>query len=220
VSRGYPWWIEPASVLGALLVRALGATWRVDRDGLGRWDAEVAAGARCIYAFWHARLLPLVYTHRGLGIVVLVSRHRDGQLVTRIIERLGFGSARGSSTRGGEEGARAMLSRAADRRLLGIAPDGPRGPAGRLKPGLVWLASRTGLPVVPVAGAARRCWRLRSWDRMRIPKPFERVVVAYGEPIRVPPDLARDEVEAWRVRIEAALHEHTRAVAARAGEAA
>ena len=216
--RGFPWWLEPAAAAGALAVRAMGATWRVDRSGLVAYDAAIARGERCIFAFWHARLLPLVYTHRGRGIVVLVSRHRDGELITRIIERLGFETARGSSTRGGEEGLMDLLRRAGERRLLAITPDGPRGPAEKLKPGLVYLASRTGLPVVPVATASSRCLRLRSWDGFRIPRPFARVVVAYGDPIAVPRGIEGDELESWRARVERALEAHTAAVRARAGE--
>jgi len=218
--RRYPWWLEPAAAAGAMLVRALGATWRVDRSGLAAFDAAIAEGRRCIFAFWHARLLPLVWTHRGRGAVVLVSRHRDGQLITRIVERLGYATSRGSSTRGGEEGVMDMLRRAREGRLLAITPDGPRGPAGTLKPGLVYLASRSGLPIVPVAAASRSCWRLRSWDRFRIPRPFTRVVVAYGDPIAVPPGLEGEALEAWRSRVERALESHTAAVRARAGEKA
>lgn len=221
MSRGrFPWWLGPASAAGALVVRALGVTWRVDRSGIEGLDAEIARGQRCIFAFWHARLLPLVWTHRGRGIVVLVSRHRDGELITRVIERMGFATARGSSTRGGEEGVMDMLRLAKEGRLLAITPDGPRGPALRLKPGLVYLASRTGLPVVPVAAAARRSFRLRSWDRFRVPRPFTRVVVAYGEPIAVPPGVEGEALESWRERVQAALEAHTAAVAGRAGEEA
>src|SRR5207249_1270807 len=159
----------------------------------------------CIFAVWHARVLPLAWTHRGRGIVVLVSRHRDGQLIARIIERLGFATSRGSSTRGGEEGVMDMLRQAEGGRLIGITPDGPRGPAESLKPGLVYLASRSGLPIVPIATASRRCWRLRSWDRFRVPRPFTRVLVAYGEPIPVPPGIEGETLEAWRARVESAL---------------
>ena len=219
VSRGrYPWWLEPAATAGALLVRALGATWRVDASGLVAFDDAIARGQRCIFAFWHAQLLPLVWTHRGRGIVVLVSRHRDGQLITRIIERLGFVTSRGSSTRGGEEGVMDMLRRAEEGRLLAITPDGPRGPAGILKPGLVYLASRSGLPIVPVATASSRRWTLRSWDRFSVPRPFTRVVVAYGDPIAVPPRLEGPALESWRTRVQEALAAHTAAVRARAGE--
>ena len=218
--RRYPWWLEPAAAAGALLVRALGATWRVDRSSLVALDAAIAGGRRCIFALWHAGLLPLVWTHRGRGVVVLVSRHRDGELITRIIERLGFATSRGSSTRGGEEGVMDMLRKAGEGRLLAITPDGPRGPAGTLKPGIVYLASRSGLPIVPVAAASRSCWRLRSWDRFRIPRPFTRVVVAYGDPIAVPPGLAGETLEPWRARVERTLEDHTAQVRARAGERA
>ncbi|HEY2955394.1 MAG TPA: lysophospholipid acyltransferase family protein [Candidatus Eisenbacteria bacterium] len=219
-ARGFPWWLEPAAAAGAVLLRVLGATWRVDRSGLGRLDAAIAGGQRCIFAFWHARMLPLVWTHRGRGIVVLVSRHRDGELITRVIERLGFGTARGSSTRGGEEGLMDMLRLASQGRLLAITPDGPRGPAETLKPGLVFLASRSGLPIVPVASASRRARVLRSWDRFRIPRPFTRVVVAYGDPIAVPAGLEGAALEEWRARVERALADHTARVAAAAGETA
>lgn len=219
MTRGrYPWWIEPAAAAGALLLRLLGATWRVDRSGLVPFDEAIAQGGRCIFALWHARLLPLVWSHRGRGVVVLVSRHRDGQLITRIIERLGYLTSRGSSTRGGEEGVMDMLRQAQEGRLLAITPDGPRGPAEVLKPGLVYLASRSGLPILPVASAARSCWTLRSWDRFRVPRPFTRVVVAYGDPIPVPPGLEGAALESWRARVQEALEAHTAAVRALAGE--
>ena len=201
-------------------MRLLGPTWRLDRSGLAAFEAAISQGRRCIFAVWHARVLPLAWTHRGRGIVVLVSRHRDGQLIARIIERLGFATSRGSSTRGGEEGVMDMLRQAEEGRLIGITPDGPRGPAESLKPGLVYLASRSGLPIVPIATASRRCWRLRSWDRFRVPRPFTRVVVAYGEPIPVPPGIEGETLEAWRARVESALAAHTAAVRARAGETA
>ena len=111
-----------------------------------------------------------------------------------------------------------MLRHAEKGRLLGITPDGPRGPAEHLKPGLVYLASRTGLPVVPVAAAARRSWTLRSWDRFRIPRPFTRVVVAYGDPIEVPPGIEGEALEPWRARVESALARHTAMVRERAEE--
>ena len=214
----YPWWLEPAATAGAVLVRLLGATWRVDRRGLAGFDSAIARGERCIFAFWHARLLPLAWTHRGRGAAVLVSRHRDGELIARIVERLGYVTARGSSTRGGEEGVMEMLRQAERGKLLGITPDGPRGPALTLKPGIVYLASRSGLPIVPVAAAARRSWKLRSWDGFRVPRPFTRVVVAYGEPIAIPPGLEGAALESWRARVEEALATHTESVRVRAEE--
>jgi len=207
-----------AVTAASLLLRALGATWRIERRGMDAWERELAAGARCIFAFWHARMLPLVYTHRGRGIVVLVSRHHDGEWIARVIERLGFGTVRGSSTRGGEEATRALVAAAARHPMLAFTPDGPRGPAERVKPGVVWLASRTGIPVVPVATAARRAHVFRSWDRFRVPLPFARVVVAYGAPIYVPPFEDDAGLERERVRVERALAALTADVAAAAGE--
>jgi lysophospholipid acyltransferase (LPLAT)-like uncharacterized protein len=190
---------------GAGLLQVLGRTWRVERVDTKERDARLANGERCIFALWHARLLPLVFTHRGLGAAVLISRHRDGELIARLVERLGYVTARGSSTRGGGDGAREMLSFAERGHLLGVTPDGPRGPAEVVKIGLVYLASRSGLPVIPVAASASRAWRLRSWDGFRIPQPFSRLVVAYGEPIEVPADLDGEALEPWRERIERGL---------------
>lgn len=220
MSARHPWWMGAATVLGALVVRVLGMTWRIDRSGLAAFDERIAAGERCVFAFWHARMFPLVYTHRHRAIVVLISRHHDGELIARIIERLGFRTARGSSTRGGEEGARDLLRLAAERALLAITPDGPRGPAERVKPGLAWIASRSGLPVIPVATAARSAWVFRSWDRFRIPKPFTRVVVAYGDPIPIPADADAEALEQWRTRLDEAIAALTRDVRVRAGEEA
>jgi len=214
----HPWWLAPAAFAGAWLVRLLGISWRIERVGIVERDARLAQGERCIYAFWHARLMPLCFTHRGRGIAVLISQHRDGELVARIIERLGFAAARGSSTRGGEEGTRDMLRLAERGHVLAITPDGPRGPAGVVKPGLVYLASRTGFPVIPVAAATSRGWRLRSWDRFVVPAPFARVVVGYGSPIPVPAGLDDDAIEAWCVRLQGAIDELTETLARRVGE--
>jgi len=206
----HPWWIGPASWLGALLLTLLGLTWRVERVGTAEREARRQAGERWIFALWHARLLPLTFLHRHWGVGVLISQHRDGELIARIVERLGYATGRGSSTRGGEEGARDMLRLAEEGRILAITPDGPRGPAEKVKPGLVYLASRTGYVIVPVAASTRQAWRLRSWDGFRVPRPFARVLVGYGPPIAIPTRLDDHETEAWRVRIQGAIEDITR----------
>jgi hypothetical protein len=220
-SDAIPWWVAPGARLGAALLAAWGSTWRIEYGpGVQPIRAEIRAGRRCIFALWHARMLPLIWTHRGLGAAVLISRHRDGEIVARLVERLGYRAARGSSTRGGEAGTLEMLSLAAGGRLLAVTPDGPRGPARHAKPGVVLLASWTGLPVVPAASASSSTRVLRSWDHFRLPLPFARVVVAYGDPISVPRDLPETAVETWRQRIEAGLESVTAAVAAAVGEKA
>ena len=214
----YPWWVPLAAHAAAGMVLLLGATWRLVRVRIHERDARLDRGERCIFAFWHAQLLTLVFTHRRRSIAVLVSQHRDGELIARILGRLGYVTGRGSSTRGGEEGLRDMLRHAEEGRLLGLTPDGPRGPAERVKPGLVYLASRTGYPVLPLATAATHAWTLDTWDRFRVPKPFARVVVAYGAPIAVPARLPDDQVETWREKIEVAIRELSLEVERRAGD--
>jgi len=214
----HPWWLPLAAVCGAALVRVISATWRFTVSDAPEYTAALARGERFVYAFWHSALLPLAVLHRNEGAAVLVSRHRDGELMTRVLEHLGYVAARGSSTRGGEAGVLEMLALAGEGRALAITPDGPRGPACRVKPGLVYLAARTGLPVVPVTAAADRAWVFRSWDRFRIPQPFARVRIDYGEPIVVRLDDAPEE--AWRERIQAALEDLTRRTTAAAGEPA
>jgi len=160
-----------------------------------------------LYALWHSGLLPLVSTHRGHGVVVLVSRHQDGELITRVIERFGFRTARGSSTRGGGRGALEMLRGAGAGASLAITPDGPRGPAQVVKPGLVFLASRSGLPVRAVGVAAMPAWTLRSWDGFQVPKPFARVAIAHGDPIPVPSGVDDASAGPWCERIGHALRD-------------
>jgi len=220
VKRDYPWWVGPAAILSALVLRLLGATWRVDRSGFAAYEEAIRGGARCVFAFWHSHMVPLVWTHRSRGAMVLVSQHRDGEWIARTAQALGYTTARGSSTRGGDEGARQLLRGAAEGRLLGITPDGPRGPAEEVKPGLVLIASRTRLPVVPVASASSASWVFRSWDRMRVPKPFARVVVAYGAPISIPPDLDEAAVARWTTHVGEALRQLASETRARAGERA
>jgi lysophospholipid acyltransferase (LPLAT)-like uncharacterized protein len=212
------WWFPLATAAGAAGLRLLGRSWRLRRLDTADFDRRIAQGERCIYALWHARMLPLIYAYRGLGVAALVSRSRDGALITGVIERIGYLAARGSSSRGGQEGFNELVRFAAQGRSLTITPDGPRGPREVVKPGLVRLASRTGLPVLPVASACRRSWILRSWDGFRVPRPFALVWISYGPPVHVPAELDEAGVEVWRLRLEEALRTNTRRLAHEAGE--
>jgi lysophospholipid acyltransferase (LPLAT)-like uncharacterized protein len=217
-AQGRSWWFPLATAAGAAALCSLGYTWRIRRTNTAAYDRRLAAGERCIYVLWHARMLPLIYAYRGLGVAALVSQSRDGELIAGVIERIGYVAVRGSSTRGGQEGFNQLVRQAGQGRSLTITPDGPRGPREVVKPGLVRLASRTGLPVLPVASASRRPWVLRSWDGFRVPRPFETVWIAYGEIVHVPPDLDEAGVETWRRKLEASLRAHTEELACHAGE--
>ncbi len=189
-------------VLGAIALRALGATLRVRRE-----EAAVAplwaARAPVIYAVWHDRLLLLPYLYGHRGSRVLASRSRDGELVARWIRRFGLEPVRGSSTRGGGEALRLLTRALRSGHEVVVVPDGPKGPREVLKPGVIALARLTGAPIVPMALGASREWRLRSWDEFRIPKPFARCVMRFGEPIYVARHRAGEE--AARKDVEAAL---------------
>lgn len=213
-----PWWMGPAAVLGAAVLWLLARTWRIEERNAPEFDAVARGGERLILAFWHARQLPLVYTHRGRGIVVLVSRSRDGELIARILSRFGLRTARGSSTRGGDAAIRELRAAAAEGRWLAFTPDGPRGPAEHAKAGVTFVAGQLGLRIVPLAAAARSAWVLRSWDRFRVPKPFARVCTGHGAPIAVDAGRDPETAERERARVERALREWTAEVARRAGE--
>lgn len=219
-AAGYPWWLPAAACAAAAGLRGLGRTWRLDERNAPEYDAAVSTGERFVYCFWHARLLPLAYTHRGEGIAVLVSRHRDGELITRVIEALGFVTARGSSTRGGEAGLREMVAWGERGAQLAVTPDGPKGPPEELKDGVVYLAARLGRRVVPIGTSATPAWAARSWDRFRVPRPFARVAITHGAPIEVQPGATGDAFEAARRRVQQALHEVTAQVRERAGDIA
>lgn len=219
-----------AAPLAAGAARALAATWRWRRLGADGEPASVRPPLgleRAVHALWHEHLLPLAMAHRGQGAVALVSEHRDGEILTRVLDGLDVEAARGSSTRGGEEGLREMIRAGRAGRPLAFTPDGPRGPARRCKPGVVRAAAETGLPVIPLAAAASRFRRLGSWDRFLVPAPGARVVVSRGEPLTVPEVAARapaDEgsggpLRRWTRRVERALEaERRRCEAAARGD--
>jgi hypothetical protein len=175
-------WIVP---LGALLVRLLAATWRI-RLVNGDYPRRLrAAREPVVFTLWHGHLLPLLMMHRHEDVSILISEHRDGEIIARIAERLGYRTVRGSSTRGGERallGLARVLQEGGD---IAVTPDGPRGPARRFAPGALVAAQRGGGTILPIAASASRAWRLRSWDAFLVPKPFARVTVAYQTPTRV-----------------------------------
>ena len=159
----------------------LAATWRFEVRGGGHCES-VAAGP-FVFALWHHTLLPLLWWHRDRNVTLLVSAHRDGELVASAATRLGYRLARGSSTRGGASGYRGLLRALAAGSVVAVTPDGPAGPAGIVKPGVVRAAHQARAPVLPVAAHVERVWRLRSWDRLMVPRPFARIIVEYGRPL-------------------------------------
>lgn len=197
---------ESAGVLGAGLVSALFTTTRSERIGAEHYQQFREAGQPVMFVFWHGQLLPLVHYHRREGIVVLVSEHDDGEYITRVIERYGFGAVRGSSTRGGTKGLRGLVRAAREGRDIGVTPDGPRGPRGVFKPGALLAAQMASLPVVPISVRASSGWRFRSWDGFLMPKPLSKITLEYHPPVWVPREADRGDLEALAEEVAEVLN--------------
>jgi lysophospholipid acyltransferase (LPLAT)-like uncharacterized protein len=198
-----------------LLVRAVGVSgsWLVHNLGRSidyhfRYEdptvnPEVArrAGQRYIYAFFHEVMLFPAYYWAWPSMNILISDHRDGELITQVIKRLGFGVVRGSTTRGGARALREMTTKIDDGNLC-VTPDGPRGPRRHVHQGLAYLASKTGLPIVGAGMAFKDPWRAKSWDRFCVPRPFCKAACVAPAPVTVPPDADRETLEACRAEVE------------------
>jgi hypothetical protein len=193
------------SMAGYRLIQLLGSTLRWKTEGLEHFDAIVRGGRQPIMAFWHGRILPAAYYFRRRGIVVITSENFDGEWIAGIIERFGYGTARGSTSRGGRKALLQLTRDLEAGRPAGFTIDGPRGPARVAQPGAVWLAKATGHPVLPFHLEADRHWTMNSWDRTQIPKPFSTVAIAMGEPFDVPGDADEAGIEHARLQLEARL---------------
>ena len=198
---------ETAGVLGAGLVGGLFLTTRVRRSGEENYLRFREAGQPIMFVFWHGYLLPLVHYHRQEGVVVLVSEHDDGEYITRVLSHSGFGTVRGSSTRGGRRGLKGLVRAARASHDVAVTPDGPVGPKGVFKPGALAAAQMAQLPVVGVRVRASAGYRFQSWDRFLVPRPFSRIEIDYLEPRFVPRDAGREELETMAAELGAALNE-------------
>ena len=198
-----PWLIRLVAFCSALLLRAWLGTVRArvfSADGRAHPpDPNVQA---FIYAFWHESLLAPAKIRTK--VKVMISQSADGELIAQVCRHLGLGTVRGSPKRGGAQAILELL-RDGEHSHWALTPDGPNGPRRQVKSGVVLLASRAGLPIVPLGVGYTRAWRARSWDRFAIPRPFSTVVGVLGEPLIVPSDLSAEGIECHRRRVEEAL---------------
>ena len=195
------------AMAGYRAIGALGSTLHWRTEGLEHLETIGRSGRQPVMAFWHGRILSATFFFRRRGIVVMTSENFDGEWIAGIIERFGYGTARGSTSRGGRKALLQLAREMAAGRAAGFAVDGPRGPARIAQPGAVWLAQATGNPVLPFHLEADRQWLLRSWDRTQIPKPFATVALAVGEPFDVPAGAGDGAIEEARVKLEERLHQ-------------
>jgi lysophospholipid acyltransferase (LPLAT)-like uncharacterized protein len=182
--------------LGTWLVRILGRTWRIRAVHDEAFHQLRAAQRPMVLSLWHGHLLTCLYHHRDEGITVLISEHGDGEIIARIAERLGYRTVRGSTSR---NAARALLevSRVIEQGSdVAFTPDGPRGPARSIAPGVAVVAQRSKAPIIGGFVRARSPWRLSTWDRFEIPKPFSRITIGYSDPLYMDGSEAREAADA------------------------
>jgi lysophospholipid acyltransferase (LPLAT)-like uncharacterized protein len=197
----------PKVLAGGL--RLLLATCRTTVLG---WDHAVPlleSRQIALCALWHFAFPTVIHHFRGMNAIVMVSRSRDGELVTQVLKHLGYKVARGSPGKGGAQALRSMLSCVKEGSFAGLLADGSQGPARVAQKGILLLARYSGAPLVPISMAAHPCWRFGSWDRTVLPKPFSRVVLGLGAPIWVDRQVSSEGLEQLRQQLETSLNHLT-----------
>ncbi len=171
--------------IGGPILSALARSWRVEVHDGGHWCGLRERGDRFIFLAWHEVLIPLLWQHRGQGVAIVVSEAREGRYLGDYASGLGYHLLPGSSTRGGTRALLGAIRALRAGHPVAITPDGPRGPRREVKPGVVRAAQREHAWILPLHARADRAWRLRSWDRLVIPRPRSVVTIAYGAPFQV-----------------------------------
>jgi len=196
-------------LLAYWVIRLLSWNIRIERINGQVQDDYLRKGKPFIIAFWHGRLLMIPNAYRGKRAAALISLHQDGELISRTMEYFGFRSIRGSTTRGGFSAMREMLKASEEGYVIGITPDGPKGPRYRVQTGIIELAKRTGMAIIPVTFNASRKKIFRSWDRFLLPYPFSQGIFIWGEPLHVPRQMDDNVFEKKRLLLERRLREIT-----------
>ena len=193
---------------GLLLVKLISATYRYRIVGAHNERQAVDATGSVIYASWHQRFFPgITFFATRRPIAIMISQSRDGEMIARVVDILGWRSVRGSSSRGGMRALKEIRTLTARGYRIGHIVDGPQGPFGVIKPGLITIAQFAGAPIVPVIMSAQRRWTFNSWDRFMVPKPFSRVIIRFTPPIFVPRKLDAPAFEALRLTVEKEIKE-------------
>jgi lysophospholipid acyltransferase (LPLAT)-like uncharacterized protein len=197
-SRGtteLPLRMRAAMFAGTGAIRALASTWRYRTIGEETMLRLRQANQPIVFTIWHGQMLPLLWHHRDQGVKVLVSEHQDGEVIAQILEWMGYGLIRGSSSRGAGRALIGLVRTLREGNDVAITPDGPRGPRHKFAPGAVIAAHRADAPILPTVAHVDRFWQLRTWDGFVIPKPFARITIAYGELTRVAAATPRDAAD-------------------------
>ena len=192
--------------LGAVLIRVWIGTlsFRFRSVGEDHYPSRGKINRRYIYAFWHENILVPCQAFGQRDVLVLISQHADGEMIALVSKHMGWGTVRGSSTRGGAKALREMIH-ASENNHFAVMPDGPRGPRRHVELGMIYLAAKTGLPIVLLGIGHDRPWRLKTWDRFVLPRPFSQAVCIALDPIHVPQNASKAQLEEIRQQVETAL---------------
>jgi lysophospholipid acyltransferase (LPLAT)-like uncharacterized protein len=193
--------------LGYWAIRLIGATLRWDIEGLQQLEPIYAAGKRIVLVCWHGRLFMGTYFLRQRGIAVMASLNRDGDYISGVVQRFGYGVVRGSSSHGSRGAVVEMLRTLRMKKDICLTVDGPRGPRYIAKPGAAYLARKSGNPVMPFNISVKKKWVMKSWDHFMIPKPFTRALFSIGEPIYIGEHASEEEIKRAESQIQFELEE-------------
>jgi lysophospholipid acyltransferase (LPLAT)-like uncharacterized protein len=199
--------IRFADIVFYALVLIIGKTVKFEVENYENYEKIIKADKIPIYTFWHNTIFLGTYYFRNRQIIVMSSKSFDAEYIARFIKRLGYGTIRGSSTRGGVGALIEMVKVMKRGFACGFAIDGPKGPKHIAKPGVCLLAKKTGNPIMPFVVIPQKHWEIKSWDNLQIPKPFSRALVKIGEPIYVEPDANDKDIENKRLELQKKLDE-------------
>ncbi|MBI4051884.1 MAG: lysophospholipid acyltransferase family protein [Elusimicrobia bacterium] len=194
-------------ILGYVYLWVVGKTSRIIWKNLQICRDLERHGKNFIYAFWHSRQFVFVYSHRRQPVTILVSASQDGEYIARTLHLFGMKTVRGSSTRGGFKALKQLMEHTQQGLHPGVTPDGPRGPVRKVKPGVLFLAQKLKLPIIPITNASRTKVTFKSWDEIHLPLPFNRIVIVHGSPIYIS---ARDSLKKKAKELETALNRITK----------
>jgi len=199
--------IRLADLVFFALISLIGKTVRVEIEGWENFEKIQRGGKIPIYTFWHDRIFLGTYFFRKRGIMVMSSQSFDSEYTARVIQRFGYGTIKGSSTRGAVRALTKMIRLMRQGLPMGFTLDGPKGPRYVAKSGACFLAKKTGNPIMPFLLEPKSFWTIKSWDKMQIPKPFTRAKLFIAEPIYVSKDADDKEIENKRRELQSKLDE-------------
>lgn len=206
----------PPTIVG--LLKAILFTCPRQTRGRHHLDEALAQHGHAILAIWHEATAYALYLHSGSNFHAASSYSFDGELAARLTHQFNVECVRGSTSKGGAEVLHELEKAIKLVGCVGLTMDGPRGPRRHAQPGLAILSARTGVPVVPLAFAISKSWRLRTWDRMAVPKPFAKILYAYAPPIAPATSTEREAIDAKRIEIEESLNRLHESLEAEVGD--